>query len=158
MRDSVLRRHFDCLEKEEVLPGIAIDLPFDRHAYCERIAERFANRAIADALERICMDGFAKFPIFLRPTLEGCLTGGITPRHCYLSIASWYVYARRHASQQVAIPYHEPNWHLLEPMLEAGQEMLFARSPLLWGDLPDRFPDFATAIVSSIEEIDQNGR
>ena len=59
MRDSVLRRHFDCLEKEEVLPGIAIDLPFDRHAYCERIAERFANRAIADALERICMDGFA---------------------------------------------------------------------------------------------------
>ena len=155
MRDSVLRRHFDCLEKEEVLPGIAIDLPFDRHAYCERIAERFANRAIADALERICMDGFAKFPIFLRPTLEGCLTGGITPRHCYLSIASWYVYARRHASQQVAIPYHEPNWHLLEPMLEAGREMLFARSTLLWGDLPDRFPDFAAAIVSSIEEIDQ---
>ena len=155
MRNAALRRHFDGLEKEEVLPGIAIDLPFDRHAYCERIAERFANRAIADALERICMDGFAKFPIFLRPTLEGCLTSGITPRYCYLSIASWYVYARRHASQQVSVPYHEPNWHLLEPMLEAGQEMVFAGSQLLWGDLPDRFPDFAAAIVNSIQEIDQ---
>ena len=155
MRDPALRRHFDGLEKEEVLPGIAIYLPFDRTAYCERIAERFANRAIADALERICMDGFAKFPIFIRPTLEGCLTRGITPRHCYLSIASWYVYARRHAAGQVAVPYHEPNWHLLAPMLEAGHEMVFAGSSLLWGDLPDRFPDFAAAIVTSIQEIDQ---
>ena len=155
MRDTALRQHFDSLETEEVLPGIAIELPFDRQAYCERIAERFANSAIADALERICMDGFAKFPIFVRPTLEGCLTGGITPRYSYLSIASWYVYARRHASKQVAIPYHEPNWHLLEPMLESGREMAFASSTLLWGDLPERFPDFAAAIVSSIEEIDQ---
>ncbi|MGC6453429.1 MAG: mannitol dehydrogenase family protein [Candidatus Puniceispirillaceae bacterium] len=155
MRDDGLRRHFDRLEQDEVLPGLVIDLPFDRYIYCERIAERFANRAIADALERICMDGFAKFPIFVRPTLEGCLVQGITPRHCYLSIASWYVYARRAASRQTAIPYHEPNWHLLEPMLAAGQEAVFAASQLLWGDLPARFPGFAGAIVDSIQEVDQ---
>ncbi|MEC8120829.1 MAG: mannitol dehydrogenase family protein [Pseudomonadota bacterium] len=155
MRDAVLRRHFDCLEQEEVLPGLQLELPFDRSAYCHRVAERFANEAIADALERICMDGFAKFPIFIRPTIEGCLAQGITPRRCFESVASWYVYARRSAENKTNIPYHEPNWHLLEPMLQAGREADFATSSLLWGDLPDRYPGFANSIVNSIEEMDK---
>ena len=155
MRDADLRRHFDGLETQEVLPGLQLELPFDRSAYCLRVAERFANEAIADALERICMDGFAKFPIFIRPTIEGCLAQGITPRHSYESIASWYVYARRSAAQQISIPYHEPNWPLLAPMLEPGCEANFAASSLLWGDLPDRYPGFVDGIVNSIEEMDR---
>lgn len=155
MRDAALRRHFDCLEQEEVLPGLQLELPFDRSAYCLRVAERFANKAIADALERICMDGFAKFPIFIRPTIEGCLAQGINPRRCFESVASWYVYARRSAESKTSIPYHEPNWHLLEPMLQAGREVDFATSSLLWGDLPDRYPGFGDSIVNSIEEMDK---
>lgn len=155
MRDARLRRHFDRLEADEVLPGLQLDLPFDRSAYCLRVAERFANEAIADALERICMDGFAKFPIFIRPTIEGCLAQGIIPERCFDSVASWYVYARRSAENKTDIPYHEPNWHLLEPMLEAGRERDFATSSLLWGDLPDRYPAFADGIVNSIEEMDK---
>lgn len=155
MHDVALRRHFDGLEAEEVLPGLQLDLPFDRSAYCLRVAERFANEAIADALERICMDGFAKFPIFIRPTVEGCLAQGIVPRRCYGSIASWYVYARRSAEQRTSIPYHEPNWHLLAPMLEPGCEADFAAAPLLWGDLPDRYPGFVEGILNSIEEMDK---
>jgi len=155
MRDSGLRQHFDRLEADEVLPGLQLDLPFDRSAYCLRVAERFANEAIADALERICMDGFAKFPIFIRPTIEGCLAQGITPKRCFDSVASWYVYARRSAENKTDIPYHEPNWHLLEPMLQVGQEGDFATSSLLWGDLPHRYPAFADGIVNSIEEMDK---
>lgn len=155
MRDQALRRHFDRLETDEVLPGLQLDLPFDRSIYCLRVAERFANQAIADALERICMDGFAKFPIFIRPTIEGCLAQGITPKRCFDSVASWYIYARRAAEKKTDIPYHEPNWHLLEPMLPAGRETDFATSSLLWGDLPDRYPEFAAGIVESIEEMDK---
>ena len=155
MRDDRLRQHFDGLEQEEVLPGLQLDLPFDRSVYCQRVAERFANEAIADALERICMDGFAKFPIFVRPTIEGCLVQGITPHHCFASVASWYVYARRSAQNGTAIPYHEPNWHLLEPLLQPGCERDFATSPLLWGELPDQYPVFADGITQSIEEMDK---
>ena len=155
MRDDRLRQHFDGLEQEEVLPGLQLDLPFDRSVYCQRVAERFANEAIADALERICMDGFAKFPIFVRPTIEGCLAQGITPHHCFASVASWYVYARRSAQNGTAIPYHEPNWHLLEPLLQPGCERDFATSPLLWGELPDQYPVFADGITQSIEEMDK---
>ena len=154
MRDPELRSHFDGLEGEEILPGLQRALPFDKHVYCERIAERFANHAIADALERICMDGFSKFPIFVRPTLEGCLAQGISPQHCYASIASWYVFACRHARAQGRIDYHEPNWHLLAPMLEDGAEHDFATSVVLWGDLPSAHADFAPSIVSAIEEVD----
>lgn len=155
MRDNDLRAHFDNLENHEVLPGLTLALPFDKQAYSARVAERFANRAIADALERICMDGFAKFPIFVRPTLESCLQQGITPHFCYASIASWYVYARRSMHSEVGIPYHEPNWHLLAPMLAPGAEMQFATSSLLWGDLSTMYPEFAGDIVQSIQEMDQ---
>lgn len=155
MHDPELRQHFDRLERDEVLPGLQLTLPFDKHAYSERIADRFANRAIADTLDRICMDGFAKFSIFLRPTLKGCLDQGITPKHCYASIASWYVFARRHARQQGRIQYHEPNWHLLAPMLEDGAEHEFATSTILWGDLPSTYGDFATDILSAIQEMDK---
>jgi len=154
MRDADLRAHFDGLEGEEILAGLQLTLPFDKRAYSERIAERFANRAIADALERICMDGFAKFPIFLRPTLEGCLSQGISPQYCYVSIASWYVFARRHARGQGRIDYHEPNWHLLAPMLEDGAEQDFATSATLWGALPSTYTDFAAGIVTAIQEMD----
>ena len=52
------------------------------------------------------------------------------------------------------IDYHEPNWHLLAPMLEDGAEHDFATSVVLWGDLPSAHADFAPSIVSAIEEMD----
>ena len=155
MHDPVLRQHFDYLVCDEILPGIQIDLPFDRMAYSSLVAERFANKAIADALERICMDGFSKFPIFLRPTLEGCLAQGLTPSRTYASIASWYVFARRHMQGQGRIAYHEPNGHLLKPLLADGAQLDFARSSLLWADLPETYGDFASQIVTAIQEMDK---
>ena len=74
-----------------VLPGLTLDLPFDKSAYLDQIAARFANEAIADQLERICMDGWSKMPIDIRPTLASCLAQGIAPRHGYVCAASWYV-------------------------------------------------------------------
>jgi len=155
MRHPELRRHFDELESCEILPGITLDLPFDKHVYCQSVTQRFANNAIADTLERICSDGFAKFPIFVRPTMEGCLEQGIEPLHCYRSIASWYVLAQRHARGEARIAYHEPNWHLLETMLRDGQEKSFATSPALWGELPQKHEGFADHIIRSIKEMQE---
>ena len=76
---------------------LTLDLPFDKTAYWHSIAARFGNRAIADLLERICMDGWSKMPIFIRPTLAACLAQGIVPRYGFDCIASWYIYARRAA-------------------------------------------------------------
>ena len=90
----------------------------------------------------------------MRPTLEGCLAQGISPQHCYASIASWYVFARRHARAQGRLDYHGTNWHLLAAMLEDGAEHDFETSAVLWGDLPSAHADFAPGCVRGIEALD----
>jgi len=155
MRDPALRAHFDGWETENVLPGLTIDLPFDKSAYVQDIAARFSNRAIADQLERICMDGWSKMPIYIRPTLEGCLKQGISPRFGYDCIASWYVYARRFAAGKMPVTYHEPYWTSLEPLLAPGQEETFARTQALWANLPQAYSEFVPGIVRAIKEMEE---
>jgi D-arabinitol 4-dehydrogenase len=155
MHDPELGVHFDLFETQNVLPGLSIDLPFDGHEYLEQITARFKNRAIADSLERICMDGWSKMQIFLRPTLEGCLAQGIAPAYTYECAASWYVYARRIAAGTMKIPYHEPYWDSLAPLLAAGQENAFATCSALWVDLPERYTDFVPDLVTAIRKMEE---
>lgn len=154
MLDTKLRAHFDGWQHENVLPGLDIALPFDKKEYCQEIAERFCNVAISDGLERICMDGWSKFPIYIRPTLLSCLEQGIDPKFGYDCIASWYVYARRVATGKTSISYHEPYWNDLAPLLTLGQEMTFAQSTTLWDELPRKFKQFVPGVVSAIEKME----
>ena len=155
MRDPAIRAHFDGWENENVLPGLAaIALPFDQHTYLDEIAARFGNPAIADRLERLCMDGWSKFAIYIRPTLAACLAQGIAPKRGYDCIASWYVYARRIAAGTMPVAYTEPYWSTLEPLLAPGQEEAFARTRALWSDLPDAYADFVPGIVKAIAETE----
>jgi len=155
MRDERLRGHFEGWEKNEVLPGLDIDLPFDKEAYLDEIRARFGNVAISDSLERICMDGYSKMPIYIRPTLEACLNQGIIPRHGFDCVASWYVYARRFAAGTMPVVYHEPYWTVLKPFLVEGQETAFASLEQLWGDLPKKHDAFVNSITSAIRKIDE---
>ncbi|MCC5972955.1 MAG: mannitol dehydrogenase family protein [Rubellimicrobium sp.] len=154
MADTRLRLHFEAWQ-DEVLAGLTIDLPFDRQVYRARIAERFSNAAIADQLARICMDGWSKMPIFIRPTLDSCLAQGIVPRAGLACVASWYVYARRFARGVMAVPYVEPAWDDLSPLLAPGREGDFARRPELWGDLPETRTAFVPGLLAAIEEMER---
>jgi len=156
MANPRLRAHFDGFETDNVLPGLTMDLPFDKAAYRDLIAERFSNAAIADDLGRICMDGWSKFPIFIRPTVKSCLLQGISPIWCYESIASWYVYARRFANGQMHINYVEPYWDDLSPLLVRGQEETFARTEALWSTLSKTFKEFVPQLVSAIERMEKS--
>ncbi|MGB1026660.1 MAG: mannitol dehydrogenase family protein, partial [Rhodospirillaceae bacterium] len=105
IKDPSLRAVFDAYQEQEVLLGLSdIALPFDAQAYLQQIAARFSNSAIADQLERICMDGYSKMQLYIRPTLEACLRQGVLPRIGLSCVASWVVYARRAAAGRVAIP------------------------------------------------------
>ena len=155
MAHTGLKHHFDQFETQNVLPGLTLDLPFDKAKYLDLIAARFSNRAIADDLARICMDGWSKFPIFIRPTLKSCLKQGIDPIWTYDSIAGWYVYARRFANGQTHIDYNEPYWAQLEPLLVQGGEKGFARTEALWSDLPDTYPNFVTDLTAAIARMEE---
>ena len=151
MRVPHLLDHFLKFETEEVLKALTLDLPFSKEEYLDAITMRFGNRAIGDTVARICADGMAKFPIFIRPTLEGCLRQGIVPKHAIRSIASWHQFARLSAAGKIPFEYNEPGWDDLSKML--GNES-FLSSPQLWGDLPSKYPEFADVLRQEINEME----
>lgn len=154
MSDPVLFDHFRGYETEEVLPALGRHLPFDKEEYLAKIVARFRNRHIGDSLERICTDGFAKFSIFVRPTLEGCFATGRMPHRGIGSVASWYVFARRVLSGRMPFNYIEARMPALKPLLADGAFASFADSELLWGNMPRRYPEFGRILKSKIEEAE----
>lgn len=155
MEDPDLRTHFDGWQDNDVLPGLTLDLPMDKVAYRHKIAERFENTTIADSLERICMDGFSKFPIFVKPTLESRLANGADPIFGYDCIASWYVFAKRVAQGNAPLRYQEPNWDVLEPLLADGEETSFAENRRLWADLPTTYDTFVPGVLAAIKRMEK---
>ena len=155
MRDTELRSYFDNYQQLEVLPGLTIELPFNKETYLAKVAARFENKAIADQLERICMDGYSKMQLYICPTLRSCLDQGIVPIHGFDCIASWYVYARRFKEGTMPVLYHEPYWEQLSPLLETGQEVSFARHSNLWGDIAEIYPGFEHGITTAIQKIEK---
>lgn len=155
------RQHYERLQKEEIIPSIDIDLPFDIHEYAEKIEERLSSVNNKDCLDRICMDGFTKFHTFVVPSLKKCLEQGKKPVHIYKSIAAWYIYCRRFARGCKKIKYSEPNWLLLEPLLSDENINDFVSNERLWGDVPKNnitfTRDLKTILMSQTyeKEIDQ---
>jgi D-arabinitol 4-dehydrogenase len=151
MRLPHLLAHFQGFETGEVLPALTLDLPFSKHEYLDRIARRFGNAAIGDTVARIAADGMAKFPIFIRPTLTGCLQLGIVPHFAIRSIASWYVFARHVAAGKIPFEYLEPSWEALHALLGHDE---FVTSARLWADLPQTYPIFAETLRREISEME----
>ena len=151
MRAPHLSAHFQNFETKEVLPAITIDLPFSKEAYLADITRRFGNQAIGDTVARICADGMAKFPIFIRPTLAGCFEQGIIPVFAIRSIAGWHVFACHVAAGKIPFQYIEPSWDDLKALL--GTEA-FLTNRQLWGDLPETYPEFAATLRHEIKELE----
>jgi len=151
MRNSQLLEHFLNFEQQEVLPALTIDLPFSKEAYLQEIVLRFGNSAIGDTVARICADGMAKFPIFIRPTLEGCLKQGILPVYTIRSIASWYVFAQQVDAGKIDFEYIEPAWKDLKALLGSDD---FIMSRQLWGDIPERYDDFVITLRKEIADME----
>ena len=144
--------HFMVYQTQEVLPALTTKLPFSKQEYLQQVTERFQNVSIADTVARICTDGMAKFPLFIRPTLEECLQKGIMPRYGLRSVASWYVFVRHVAAGKISFEYTEPAWDKLHQMLQDGS---FVTAPLLWGDLPTKYPQFTKALQQEITRMEQ---
>ena len=154
MTDPVLFAHFEEFERNEVLPALTETLPFDKSEYLDQIIARFKNASIGDTVERICADGFLKFPIFIRPTLLGCLSQGVLPRAGLRAIASWYVFCKHIDAGKLPIKYAEPYWSNMRALLSDKQLEAFASSASLWGEIPQKYPEFTPKLMAAIREMD----
>lgn len=151
MRDDELKQYFTDFILQDSIPAIGdsvVDLP----AYFDIIAQRFSNANIGDTVERICTDGYAKFPIFVFPTLEGAYKKGRTPVKTIQGIASWFAFIQLSSQGKLNTPYHEPNKASLASF--SNDEMgirAFATDRFLWGNVPTEFPDFVTQLSEAIQ-------
>ncbi len=86
---STYVRRFLC---DEAVPTLTQIEGFPREGYVASVVERFANTGVRDQIARLCIDGSAKYPIFLIPTIERQLEldGPITL--ATLALAGWARY------------------------------------------------------------------
>ena len=152
MKNPETANHFERFESEEVTRALPESLPFDVKEYVATVSRRFSNQHIADSVERIVSDGFAKFPQFIRPTVRGCLEQGHVPEHAFRSIASWFHFTRKSLEGNMSIPYREPNIKVLTPLVES--EEIFVDSELLWGDLGEKYPMFKSELSKAIRQFE----
>lgn len=147
------------LEEEAgpVLPDIpGIDVP----AYQATLIERFSNPAIGDQVSRLCLDGSAKLPKFLLPTVRGQLRVGGPVRLAALALAGWCSYLVGVADDGSRIE------HASDPDLDRARE--FAAASLaepaaflsydrVFGDDLPKEPRFREAFESALVRLRSDG-
>jgi mannitol 2-dehydrogenase len=129
-----VRSFLERLLVREAIPTI-VEIPgHPREEYAASVLERFANSGIRDQIERVCLDGSAKFPKFLIPTIECQLQRDGPIERAATALAGWARYlgtvdpteqasdaegdaARRHAAQAIA-----------DPVAFLGYEAVFPRA------------------------------
>lgn len=89
MADPQFRKYIRDLMNEEVTPILEPVPGVDLDEYKEILIERFANPTIKDQASRICLDGSAKMPKFILPSIREQLARGGSVTRLSLAVASW---------------------------------------------------------------------
>lgn len=135
------------------LPGMNLE------SYQRRLLERFGNRAVADRLDRLCLDGGSKIPNFLAPTLHDCLANGHDARRLAFLLASYHRYlkaGRDDAGQPYAL--REPNaMRLLQPIVDHDSPLALLECEELVGALPARDARFVAQYIACRARLDRDG-
>jgi mannitol 2-dehydrogenase len=121
MAHPAVRAYLEDVLQREALPTL-VEIPgHPREEYIASVLERFANPGVRDQIARLCIDGSAKFPTFLVPTIERQLELNGPIERAATALAGWARYlaavdpgdqsydssadaARRHAADAVADP------------------------------------------------------
>jgi mannitol 2-dehydrogenase len=121
MATPAVRTFLEDLLHREAMPTL-VEIPgHPREQYVASVLERFANPGVHDQIARLCIDGSAKFPDFLVPTVARQLELDGPIERSATALAGWARYlavvdpadqsfdssadvARRHAAEAVADP------------------------------------------------------
>jgi mannitol 2-dehydrogenase len=88
----LVRRYLEQLLATEAIPTLA-EIPGHPPAdYARTVLSRFANTGVRDQIARLCIDGTAKFPSFLIPTVETQIERGGPVACSALALAAWARY------------------------------------------------------------------
>jgi mannitol 2-dehydrogenase len=87
-----IRAFLEALLRREAIPTV-VEIPgHPREDYADSVLERFANVGVRDQIERVCLNGSAKFPKFLIPTVERQLESAGPVERSATALAGWARY------------------------------------------------------------------
>jgi mannitol 2-dehydrogenase len=92
MSIPAVRRYLEQLLGDEAIPTLPEIPGHPAAAYAEMVLQRFTNTGVRDQIARLCIDGTAKFPSFLVPTVEAQLERGGPVACGALALAAWARY------------------------------------------------------------------
>ena len=90
--NRTVRAYLERFLGTEAIPTLAEIHGYPAADYAETVLERFANTGVRDQIARLCIDGTAKFPTFLIPTVERQLELGGPVECAALALAGWARY------------------------------------------------------------------
>jgi mannitol 2-dehydrogenase len=87
-----VRAYLHHLLNDEAVPSLAPIPGYPAGDYVASVLQRFANSGVRDQISRLCIDGSAKFPTFLLPTIAFQLEHDGPIGHAALALAGWARY------------------------------------------------------------------
>lgn len=155
MQDPKFNAFVFDLMNSEVTPVVPPVPGIDLDQYKRTLIERFANPAVRDQVARLCLDGSAKLPKFILPTIvEQLQRGGEIKRLC-LGIAGWFRYLAGKDEQGRPIEINDPMGERLRSIAEsAGDDPmpLLGVREIFGQDLPrnERFVELIRGPLQSL--------
>ena len=151
-----LRRFFE----EEAAPALPPIPGVDVPQYERQVVDRFSNPRIRDTVSRLCLDGTAKFPKFLVPTIEAQLDSGGSVRWSALALAGWcqYLLGRDDQGKPLTVaadPNASAATHFAEQSLQDPRAFLGLAG--VFGSRLPREPDFVSAFTEALGSIREQG-
>jgi mannitol 2-dehydrogenase len=125
------------LLSQEAVPALTAIPGHSREDYAATVLNRFANPGVRDQIARLCIDGTAKFPTFLVPTIVHHVEHGGPIRHAALALAGWARYLATTPVDQQA------------PDRSGELSRSYAREAI---DRPERFLDLDAVFTSPLRE------
>src|SRR4029077_5320729 len=103
---AALRGYLERFLGEEAIPTLDEIPGYPAADYASTVLSRFANSGVRDQIARLCIDGTAKFPSFLIPTVERQLELYGPVEFAALALAGWAHYL---ANVPAAERAHDPS-------------------------------------------------
>ncbi len=90
--NPAIRSYLNHFLADEAIPSLTEIPGYPREGYAASVLTRFENTGVRDQIRRLCIDGTAKYPIFLMPTLQHHLANDGPIGGAAMALAAWARY------------------------------------------------------------------
>ncbi|MGC5698745.1 mannitol dehydrogenase family protein [Pseudomonas sp. NFXW11] len=123
LADPLFVAYLRAFMDQDVTPQLAPVPGIDLEQYKATLLQRFANRAIADQLQRVCSDGSSKLPKFIVPTLNRLIASGADTERLALVVAAWALYLRGVDERGEPYPIADPRADFCQALVADDQHL-----------------------------------